>query len=132
MYTNCLSLFETEYLSFNYQDVVAQFKKFSYSMKHKVALIKFLVNSILIAFEREDYGKIPKLLSELHNESENSDLIKGRIYWKFFSRMYQTMTDSIEINNDACIEMFQILGYDREAENLIELENMILTRRDMN
>lgn len=129
MYTNCLSLFETEYLSFNYQDVVVQFKKFNYSLKHKTALIKFLVNSILIAFEREEYLKIPVLLAQLYEESDNSDLMKGRIYWKFFSRMYQTVTKSIEVNNDACIEIFQMLEYQREAENLLDLENMILENK---
>lgn len=130
MYTNCLSIFETEYLSFNYRDVITQFKKFNYSLKHKIAFIKYLINSLLIAFERDNLDSIPDLLSTLYDETESSDLIKGRIYWKFFSRMYQTITNSIEFSGSICIEMFKMLGYPDEAENLIDLERLILGKRN--
>jgi Rgg/GadR/MutR family transcriptional activator len=98
MYTNCLSLFEDNYLLFNLNDVLAQFEKFKTSYKYKLVLILFLVNSLILSFERMSYDKIPKLLEVLFTESEDSDFMKGRIYWKFNS-LYHSVNGNFEMDN---------------------------------
>ncbi|WP_424685906.1 helix-turn-helix domain-containing protein [Enterococcus sp.] len=123
MYTNCLDLFNSNLLSFNYIDVIAQFKKFDSSLKHKNAFVKFLVNSLIICFERGEYKTIPELLDNLFNLTNNSDLAKGRIYWKYFNSLYQSICVANHSGDTGTIyiEMFKLLGYEQEARNLEEI-----------
>lgn len=124
MYTNCLSLFEDNYLLFNLNDVLAQFEKFRTSYKYKLVLIKFLVNSLILSFERMSYDKIPKLLEVLYTESEDSDFMKGRIYWKFNS-LYHSVNGNFEMDNTIYIDMLVLLGYEDDAKNMKDIERCI-------
>ncbi|MEG0122769.1 Rgg/GadR/MutR family transcriptional regulator [Enterococcus sp.] len=111
MYTNCLAFFNSELRLFNYHDVVSQFRKFKNSPKHNLAFIKFLINSILLAFEDEHLDEVVDLLGYLYDITNDSDFIKGRLYWKFFSRLYQSITGKFEFDGSMTIEVFKLLGY---------------------
>lgn len=125
MYTNCLSLFEDNYLLFNLNDVLTQFEKFKNSYKYKLVLIKFLVNSLILSFERKSYGKTPELLDALYVESEDSDFMKGRIYWKFFTALYHSVIGNFEMDSTVYIEMLSLLGYEDDVQNMKDIENCI-------
>ncbi|WP_328585386.1 Rgg family transcriptional regulator [Enterococcus timonensis] len=126
MYTNCLGLFGSEFRNFNYHDVVAQFRKFKSSSKHTLAFIKFLINSILLSFEEKNYDEVVDLLAYLYDATSDSDYIKGRLYWRFFSRLYQSITGNFEFDGSITIETFKLLGYIDEVENLLEIEHALL------
>lgn len=128
MYTNCLAIFNSELRLFNYHDVVSQFRKFKNSPKHTHAFIKFLINSILLAFEEECWDEVVELLGYLYDITEDSDFIKGRIYWRFLSRLYQSITGNFEFDGSLSIEMFKLLGYEDEVENLISIEKALLKK----
>ncbi|HFD1805124.1 Rgg family transcriptional regulator [Enterococcus faecium] len=128
MYTNCLALFNSELRLFNYHDVVSQFRKFKNSSKHNHAFIKFLINSILLAFEDERWEEIVDLLGYLYDSTNDSDFIKGRLYWKFLTRLYQSITGNFEFNGSLTIEVFKLLGYEDEVENLIDIEEVLLNK----
>ncbi|NRE55045.1 hypothetical protein, partial [Enterococcus faecium] len=128
MYTNCLAFFTSELRLFNYHDVVSQFRKFKNSSKHNHAFIKFLINSILLAFEDERWEEIVNLLGYLYDSTNDSDFIKGRLYWKFLSRLYQSITGNFEFNGSLTIEVFKLLGYEDEVENLIDIEEAVLNK----
>ncbi|EMF0469321.1 hypothetical protein ACR0Q6_04205 [Enterococcus lactis] len=128
MYTNCLAFFNSELRLFNYHDVVSQFRKFKNSSKHNHAFIKFLINSILLAFEDERWEEIVNLLGYLYDSTNDSDFIKGRLYWKFLSRLYQSITGNFEFNGSLTIEVFKLLGYEDEVENLIDIEEAVLNK----
>lgn len=128
MYTNCLAFFNSELRLFNYHDVVSQFRKFKNSPKHNQAFIKFLINSILLAFEDEHWEEVEYLLGHLYDSTNDSDFIKGRLYWKFFSRLYQSITGNFEFDGSMIIEVFKLLGYEEEVENLIDIEEMLLKK----
>lgn len=66
MYTNCLGFFNSERRLFNYHDVVSQFRKFKNSPKYNHTLIKFLISSILLAFEEEHWEEVVYLLGYLY------------------------------------------------------------------
>ncbi|WP_270598822.1 hypothetical protein [Enterococcus asini] len=125
MYTNCLSFFENNYLSFNLKDTLTQFEKFKTCYKYKLVLIKFLINSLILSFERGTYDKIPELLKALYAESEDSDFMKGRIYWKFFTSLYHAITGDFEIDNTIYIDMLDLLGYENDAQNMKDIEQSI-------
>lgn len=122
LYTNCLSLFENNYLLFNLTDVLAQFEKFKTSYKYKLVLVKFLINSLILSFERESYDKIPKLLEVLYKESEDSDFMKGRIYWKFFNSLYHSITGNFDMDSTIYIDMLALLGYEDDVQNMRDIE----------
>lgn len=128
MYTNCLAFFNFELRLFNYHDVVSQFRKFKNSSKHNHAFIKFLINSILLAFEDERWEEIVNLLGYLYDSTNDSDFIKGRLYWKFLSRLYQSITGNFEFNGSLTIKVFKLLGYEDEVENLIDIEEAVLNK----
>lgn len=129
MYTNCLGFFNSERRLFNYHDVVSQFRKFKNSPKHNQAFIKFLINSILLAFEDEHWEEVEYLLGYLYDSTNDPDFIKGRLYWKFFSRLYQSITGNFEFDGSMTIEVFKLLGYEEEVENLIDIEEMLLKKK---
>ena len=129
MYTNCLAFFNSELRLFNYHDVVSQFIKFKNSPKHNLAFIKFLINSILLAFEDEHLDEVVDLLGYLYDITNDSDFIKGRLYWKFFSRLYQSITGKFEFDGSMTIEVFKLLGYEDEVENLIDIEETLLNKK---
>ncbi|WP_270346257.1 hypothetical protein [Enterococcus thailandicus] len=125
MYTNCLLLFENNYLFFNLKDTLAQFEKFKTSYKYKLVLVKFLINSLILSFERNSYDRIPELLETLYIESEDSDFMKGRIYWKFFTSLYHSIYGNFEIDSTIYIDMLALLGYEEDVQNMKEIEKSI-------
>ncbi|WP_430616400.1 hypothetical protein IGJ66_001337 [Enterococcus sp. DIV0176] len=130
MYTNCLSLFKGEFRLFNTKDVISQFRKFNSSMKYNYAFIKFLVHSIILSFEAGQYTELPDLLSLLHDTTNDSDFMKGRLYWRFFKRLYQSVTDQYEFDGSMAVEVFKFLGYDSDVTNLMNIEKIILEKRE--
>lgn len=127
MYGNCLDLFEENFLLFNLSDVIKQFERFSYSIKHKIAYAKFLINSLLLSFERDNGESIPLLLEHLQKISESSDFTKERIYWKFFSSLYTSVYLSRNRTYSAkyYADIFYNLGYIQEAANILDLEKRL-------
>lgn len=128
IYTNCLGFFKSRYRIFNYQDVISQFRKFNGSMKYQHALINFLVNSLFLLFTEKDYDNCLPILSTLYDETIDSDFIKGRLYWRFFNRLYQSIKNDFEFDGAVSIEMFNMLGYKKEAENLKDIEKSVLNQ----
>ena len=88
-------------------------------------MIKFLINSLILSFERGTYDKIPELLKALYAESEDSDFMKGRIYWKFFTSLYHAITGDFEIDSTIYIDMLDLLGYENDAQNMKDIEQSI-------
>lgn len=70
------------------------------------------------------YDKIPKLLEVLYTESEDSDFMKGRIYWKFNS-LYHSVNGNFEMDNTIYIDMLVLLGYEDDAKNMKDIERCI-------
>ncbi|GKS55559.1 helix-turn-helix domain-containing protein [Enterococcus mundtii] len=126
MYTNCLGLFKKEYRLFQYKDVLNQFRKFKGIPKYQHALIKFIINSIILEFSDKNYDRILDLLGILYDETKDSDYLKGRIYWKFFFRLYQSVVGDLEFDGSIAIEMLRLLGYEEEAVNFLDIERTIL------
>lgn len=122
-------LFNAKLRLFNYRDVVGQFIKFKNSPKHIHALIKFLINSILLSFEDKRWEEVADLLGYLYDSTNDSDYIKGRLYWRFLSRMYQSLTDNFEFEGSVTIEVFKLLGYEDEVENLRDIEKDLLNKK---
>lgn len=127
-YTNCLGIFGSKFRIFNYKDVVTRFRHFKGSMKHQHALIKFLINSIILAFSEEEYDDVVDLLASLYDETQDSDFIKGRLYWRFFRRLYQSVVGKFDFEGSLTIETFQMLGYSEDADNLLDIEKEILKK----
>lgn len=61
--------------------------------------------------------------------TNDSNFIKGRLYWKFFSRLYQSITGKFEFDGSITIEVFKLLGYGDEVENLIDIEEALLNKK---
>ena len=126
IYTNCLGIFGTKFRTFQYKDVLKQFRKFRGLPKYQHALIKFIINSIILEFSDKNYDVVVDLLGNLYDETSDSDYIKGRIYWKFFVRMYQSILGEFEFEGAVAIETLKILGYEEDAKNLLDIEKEIL------
>ena len=127
-YTNCLGIFDSKFRTFNYKDVITRFRHFKGSIKHQHTLIKFLINSIILAFSEEEYDDIVDLLARLFDETKDSDFIKGRLYWRFFRRLYQSVVGNFDFEGSLTIETFQMLGYNQDADNLLDIEKNILKK----
>lgn len=126
MYSNCLAVFESAYLSFNYSDVLRQFKNYSTSFKHRLGLTYFLINSLTLAFERKNISQVPYLLKELEQGTRDSEFILGRIYWKFFSSLYQSIQGNFSIDVSSYEEILRSLDYENDAENMKDIRQSIL------
>ncbi|KAF1296070.1 hypothetical protein BAU15_12385 [Enterococcus sp. JM4C] len=125
-YTNCLGFFDADYRNFQYNDVIRQFRKFKGLPKYQHTLIKFLANSIILEFDEANYERVLELLPILYDETTDSDYLKGRIYWKFFMRLYQSAIGNFEFDGSIAIETLRLLGYEEEAENLVAIETSVL------
>lgn len=121
MYVNCLSIFSKNHLTFNYLDVLSQFKKYELIPKYRLAEIKFLVNHLILCFEQKNYLPIPDLLNELYNQTEDSDYLKGRLYWKFFNELFLSMDGQVCFDPEPIVSLFHNLGYYHDVQNLRDI-----------
>lgn len=125
MYVNTLFLFEDSYIRQNYQLVIQKFNSFSHSAKFQHLKIRFLLNSLTLAFERKQFEMIDPYLTELFNSTENSDYILGRIFWKFFDGLNRTVQHGQPFDTETTYSWLRSLGYTQVAENLLEIEKFI-------
>lgn len=125
MYANTLFLFEDSYIRQNYQLVIQKFNSFSHSAKFQHLKIRFLLNSLTLAFERKQFEMIDPYLTELFNSTENSDYILGRIFWKFFDGLNRTVQHGQPFDTETTYSWLRSLGYAQVAENLLEIEKFI-------
>ena len=125
MYVNTLFLFEDSYIRQNYQLVIQKFNSFSHSAKFQHLKIRFLLNSLTLAFERKQFEMIDPYLTELFNSTENSDYILGRIFWKFFDGLNRTVQHGQPFDTETTYSWLRSLGYAQVAENLLEIEKFI-------
>ena len=125
MYANTLFLFEDCYIRQNYPLVIQKFNAFSHSAKFQHLKIRFLLNSLTLAFERKQFEIIDSYLTELFNSTENSDYILGRIFWKFFDGLNRTVQHGQPFDTETTYSWLRSLGYTQVAENLLEIEKFI-------
>lgn len=125
MYANTLFLFEDCYIRQNYPLVIQKFNAFSHSAKFQHLKIRFLLNSLTLAFERKQFEIIDSYLTELFNSTENSDYILGRIFWKFFDGLNRTVQHRQPFDTETTYSWLRSLGYTQLAENLLEIEKFI-------
>ena len=125
MYVNTLFLFEDNYIRQNYPLVIQKFNSFSHSAKFQHLKIRFLLNSLTLAFERKQFELIDPYLTELFNSTENSDYILGRIFWKFFDGLNRTVQHGQPFDTETTYSWLRSLGYAQLAENLLEIEKII-------
>lgn len=125
MYANTFFLFEDNYIQQNYPLVIQKFNAFSHSAKFQHLKIRFLLNSLTLAFERKQFEIIDSYLTELFNSTENSDYILGRIFWKFFDGLNRTVQHGQPFDTETTYSWLRSLGYTQVAENLLEIEKFI-------
>lgn len=125
MYANTFFLFEDNYIQQNYPLVIQKFNAFSHSAKFQHLKIRFLLNSLTLAFERKQFEIIDSYLTELFNSTENSDYILGRIFWKFFDGLNRTVQHGQPFDTETSYSWLRSLGYTQVAENLLEIEKFI-------
>lgn len=125
MYANTFFLFEDNYIQQNYPLVIQKFNTFSHSAKFQHLKIRFLLNSLTLAFERKQFEIIDSYLTELFNSTENSDYILGRIFWKFFDGLNRTVQHGQPFDTETTYSWLRSLGYTQVAENLLEIEKFI-------
>ncbi len=125
MYANTFFLFEDSYIQQNYPLVIQKFNAFSHSAKFQHLKIRFLLNSLTLAFERKQFEIIDSYLTELFNSTENSDYILGRIFWKFFDGLNRTVQHGQPFDTETTYSWLRSLGYTQVAENLLEIEKFI-------
>lgn len=125
MYANTFFLFEDNYIQQNYPLVIQKFNAFSHSAKFQHLKIRFLLNSLTLAFERKQFEIIDSYLTELFNSTENSDYILGRIFWKFFDGLNLTVQHGQPFDTETTYSWLRSLGYTQVAENLLEIEKFI-------
>lgn len=125
MYANTLFLFENSYIRQNYPLVIQKFNSFPHSAKFQHLKIRFLLNSLTLAFERKQFELIDTYLTELFNSTENSDYILGRIFWKFFDGLNRTVQHGQPFDTETTYSWLRSLGYTQVAENLLEIEKFI-------
>ena len=126
MYGNCLFIFNEKKLLFDFADILGKFKKSSSLSKHHRAGVKFLINSLIIAFDNQTDDIIPILLEELYVQTKNSDDIKGRLYWKLFNELYLSKSGELVFNPDEIPTLFSKLGYDADAKNIRDIISTIV------
>lgn len=128
MYTNCLAVFKHNYLAFNYLDVLAQFEKYRTSFKYRLCLNNFLINSLILAFEEKNLHVIPELLNKLKEKTQDSEYILGRVYYKFFSSLYQSIQGTFPLDISIYETILLSLDYVNDAKNMKDIKDTILSK----
>lgn len=83
MFTNCLSLFSISYIKDQYVIIMNTYDKCHGYPKYQHCKISFLVNYLILLFERKHYSFIPEVLLQLHNALSDISYVSGRIFWYF-------------------------------------------------
>lgn len=122
MYTNTFFLFEDSYIRQNYSSVIKKFNIFPHASKFQHLKLRFLINSLTLAFERKQLEMIDLYLIELFNSTENSDYILGRIFWNFFDGLNRTVQHGQPFDTETTYSWLHSLGYTQLAENFLEIE----------
>ena len=121
LYANSLYLFNDEFIEQQYSFVLRKMNQFSHIDKFKHLKIRFLLNSIILCFERNKLSLLDQYLSDLFESTMDSDYILGRIFWRFFTDLknnHQLSDTTLTYN------WLHSLGYDDLANNFLEIEQM--------
>ncbi|MBO0480806.1 helix-turn-helix domain-containing protein [Candidatus Enterococcus courvalinii] len=125
MFTNCLNLFSTSYIKNQYVIIMNAYDKYYGYPKYQHCKISFLVNYLILLFERGQYSFIPEILLQLHDASSDISYVSGRIFWHFFTGTYKKIIDHIEFDSSSIIFWVKSLGYDDLSVQLSDFSKMI-------
>ena len=125
MYANSLFLFSNEFIEQQYELVLQKIKLFSHSPKFNHLKIRFLINSIILSFERNHLELVDEYLIELFESTRNNDYILGRIHWKLFKDLKNEIEKNEFFDVTFTYNWLRSLGYDDLANNILEIKKLI-------
>ncbi|MFV0559298.1 MAG: hypothetical protein ACK5NA_01085 [Enterococcus sp.] len=115
----------TDYIQNQYSFVMKHYKTYYGYAKYQQCKISFLVNYLVVLFERRQYLVIPDVLVDLYDSSTDSFYINGRIFWRFFKGAYGQVNDDIGFDPSLIIAWIKSLGYEDLARQLTDFSERI-------
>lgn len=121
MYANCLFLFPDKFIEGQYKSVLQKTKKFSHSPRFKHLKIRFLINSLILSFERDNLYLVDTYLKELFESTHDIDHLFGRVFWGIFKDLNNSIKNDEYFDVTFIYNYLRYLDYNEFAEDILEI-----------
>lgn len=85
LFSNCMFIFDQNYIKFQFQETVIHMKLYSDSSNLSGDLLKFVINALILAYDRNDFKGSTIFLKELRTIAQTSNSLEARVVIKVFN-----------------------------------------------
>lgn len=121
LFTNCLFIFDSEYIYTVYHRVIKKMKIYSKHPYYKDNLLVFLKNSLIIFWQRNDFPMMKRMIDELDILTQEFVYANERFTYLIFQKAY-THRENFDISLiETELKMLEYLGYHTYSKQVKEL-----------